>query len=541
MKLADLIIADAHGRGLRHFFGIPGGGAPLDLMDAGRRRGVQFVNVAHESSAAIAAAYYGAMKGTAGLALSVKGVGAGNLVGGATNVHFERMPVVCLCETSPASFKQRNLVQHVKHDEMFKGVVKFEATLEPQSAAATLRRAESIATDGRPGPVHLDLASDLGTAESGDIAPRLSRPTALVAGQASVAEFKGILGRARKPVVIAGGDTIRGGAIRELRSFVDAIGGAVLVTMEARGAFPESDLRWAGVLVGTYGPNVIETEIMAQADLVILIGVDSMMAHAPWKSGLKVIELAALAEYESLAPEPAVRVVSNLKAVLAELSTMRQDGFATAEVQATRKKVLANFRRPSAAVLAAHDVVSIVRTSLPSDGVLISETGAFVTLIEHLWPVETPGTFMGTSGGRTMGLMVPAALGAKNATPDRPMIGLGADGSLLMRLGELEAFARTGVAMPLVIINDRALGTMKSRQKSRGMPDYGLDLHDVGFAQVARACGLNGVTAETPEQLEKALKTAVRSDRTTLIDARVDPQAYQDGFGPTIGVMPTAN
>ena len=116
------------------------------------------------------------------------------------------------------------------------------------------------------------------------------------------------------------------------------------------------------------------------------------------------------------------------------------------------------------------------------------------------------------------------------------MVGLGADGSLLMRLGELETLARTGVAAPLVIIDDRALGTMKSRQKTRGMPGYGLDLQPVDYADVARACGLQGVTVETPEAFQQALKKSMEVEETTLIDARVDAAAYQDSFAPMIGV-----
>ena len=134
-----------------------------------------------------------------------------------------------------------------------------------------------------------------------------------------------------------------------------------------------------------------------------------------------------------------------------------------------------------------------------------------------------------------MGLMMPAILGAKLAQPELPMVGIGADGSTLMRLGELEAFARTGVAVPLVIINDQALGTMKARQKARSMPDYALDLVGVDFAAVATACGLRGVTVDSPEDFEKSFTEALEADRTTLIDVRVDPQFYQDSFGPTIG------
>ena len=107
MKLAELIITEARERGLRHFFGLPGGGSPLDMMEAGRQLDVSFVSVAHESSAAIMAAYYGLMKNTAGLALSVKGIGAGNLAGGAANAYFERMPVVCLCESSQGMLRRK--------------------------------------------------------------------------------------------------------------------------------------------------------------------------------------------------------------------------------------------------------------------------------------------------------------------------------------------------------------------------------------------------------------------------------------------------
>ena len=156
--------------------------------------------------------------------------------------------------------------------------------------------------------------------------------------------------------------------------------------------------------------------------------------------------------------------------------------------------------------------------------------------IRDRWCVDQPGTYFGTSGGRTMGLTIPAICGAKLAEPNQPMIGLGGDGSLLMRLGELEVLARTGVAVPLIIMNDQALGTMKARQKIRDFESHGLDLHPICFEDLAKSIGLNGVTVNNPEDFEIALKKSLKSEHTTLIDARIDPEAYQDSFGRTVGM-----
>jgi len=158
-----------------------------------------------------------------------------------------------------------------------------------------------------------------------------------------------------------------------------------------------------------------------------------------------------------------------------------------------------------------------------------------VLMLEHLWRVDRPDTFFGTAGGRTMGLALPALVGGKLARRDTPMMAMGADGSTLMRLGELETLSRVGGAAPMVVINDRALGTIKSRQKSRGLPAYGLELSEVDFAAVGRSVGIRGVTVHDPEAFERELRAAFEADVPTVIDARVDPEPYRDSFGPTTG------
>ena len=168
MKFADLLMRDAAQRGVKHVFGLPGSGFPMDAMEAGRKAGVEFVHVAHESSAAIAAAYYGAGLGTAGLAIGVKGVGAANMVGGVANAFFERMPVVCTFEAG-ATDSYIDLVQVTDHGAMFGSITKSYSTLERSSANKMLRDAIATATDGRRGPVVLDYPSNFDDGDCGEI------------------------------------------------------------------------------------------------------------------------------------------------------------------------------------------------------------------------------------------------------------------------------------------------------------------------------------------------------------------------------------
>lgn len=537
MKLADLIMANAYERGVRHFFGLPGGGAPLDLMEAGRKIGVDFIAVAHESSAAIMAAYNGLMNETAGVALAIKGVGAANLAAGAATAYFERAPAICYCESAPDDAMGRELVSLCEHEKLFGPVAKYYARLNPEQAGNVIQEAAFRANDGRPGPVLVDIPSDMGQIEC-----TLSTEPSLVSNphpidKTQVEALSQMIASSQRPVVLAGGDVIRAGAIDQFKSFVERIGAAVIINMDAHGVLPASHPRWAGIYNGSFGPNTMETEILGKADLALIIGSDTIASDMNWQSDVPTCELIARPEYQSLAITPRVRMNGSLKTSLAQLLPhSTQQGFSESTIQSLREKILGNFRRPARAKLAFQDIIAIMRDAVPCETVLISETAAFIITLNYLWPVEQPGMHYGTAGGRTMGLMLPAILGAKLASPDTPMAGIGADGSTLMRLGELEVFARTGIAVPLVIINDGALGTMKSRQKSRGLTDYALDFHPVDIASAARACGIDGIIVETPEQFEMAFRRALQADRTTLIDARVDPQPYQDSFAATVGI-----
>ena len=405
MTIPEALIEAAWKRGARHCFGVPGSGALMDLIDAGRRRGVEFVSTANEASAAIAAAYYGHLRGCAGLALAIKGPGAGNLVGGAVNAYFERKPVVCITEALPEAFVPAELGQRIDQPGLFQQAAKQVAKLVPAGAGAAIDAAFDTAAAGRPGPVLLDLPGDLGSAAAGTVSqPTLTAvdATPTAADAQAVSTAAAAVAEMRRPAIIAGGDLLRAGAQQKLERLAERIGAAVLVAIDARGVLAEDHPRFAGVFACLPPLAVLANRVLAEADGVILAGVDPLAAEAPWQAQLPTVELAADRAYQTLSPLPRARVDGPLGATLTALAAAAGeragDGFRVAAIHRLQAAVADRFARPGAARFAVQDIIDSIRVALPRDGMLFSESAAFALMLEYLWPVYRPDTFFRLRG-----------------------------------------------------------------------------------------------------------------------------------------------
>ena len=538
MNLSELFMKIAKEMKNDHFFGIPGSGVPLDLMDSGKNIDLHFINVAHESTAAIAAGTYGLIKESAGLCLGVKGVGAGNLAGGAANAYFERMPVVCVCETTPNYSYENEMVQHADHQGLMKSVTKSMVTLSENNPAQLIRDAFNTSIDGMPGPVLIDFPSDMGLIEAEDTIYE-SKDKTNNSYTKNIKETINLINNSKKPMLLIGDGVRKDNAINEVVKLSEKIGAGVLSTMKARGVFPENHKRWVGVSTAFgQGNNSRPNILTSGSDLIILIGADQMMTHVPWPKGtMDTVEIVSNEKFKTLSSDPKIVCSGNLKDLVKLLmDSNEKTGWKTDEIQQIYKDIAPRFSRPKNAIFAVQDILEISKEILPKDGLLFTETGAFIALLENTWKFDDPLKYFGTSGGRSMGLMIPSYIGGSLATNNQvPLIGIGADGSTLMRLGEFETIKRSNLKWPIIIINDAALGTMKYRQGFRGYDDYGLDLEMVDFSGVAKSCGLNGETTNNPEDFRKVLRNAFNSEVTTVIDARIDARIYQDNFGGTIG------
>tara|TARA_B100000674_G_scaffold235080_1_gene193241 strand:- start:419 stop:1351 length:933 start_codon:yes stop_codon:yes gene_type:complete len=309
--------------------------------------------------------------------------------------------------------------------------------------------------------------------------------------------------------------------------------------MKARGVYNENEQNWLGVMTDfNENQNTHTGSVISKSDLIINIGVDQMMTHAPWPKGKKdIIEIVSSNQEKTISNDPLITYAGDIKEILNNITNgVKNNGWGNEELKDINNNLLDRFTRPPDARFTAHDIFDICKDVLPENSNVYTETGAHIRLMEQTWKFDQPLKFFGTSGGRTMGLMIPSFIGGVLGTNnDVPSIGIGADGSTLMRLGEFETINRAKIKWPLVIINDGALGTMKYRQGFRGYKDYGLDLTMVDFSKTAKSCGLNGETVDSPEDFKKVLINSLKKEKTVVIDARIDPDAYQDNFGGTIG------
>jgi acetolactate synthase-1/2/3 large subunit len=182
--------------------------------------------------------------------------------------------------------------------------------------------------------------------------------------------------------------------------------------------------------------------------------------------------------------------------------------------------------RPPASRFSPHEVIDVVRKVLPADGVLCFDVGAHTHQIAAQWKVHRPQTFLVTNGWSSMGFGIPAAIAAKLARPDLPVVSIVGDGCFRMTCGELAVAARCRLPIPIVVLNDGWLSLIKVKQERRGLELYGTDLDASAQHPPPHYFGVPAVAASDAPTLESALRKALQASGPTVIETPVDPREY---------------
>jgi acetolactate synthase I/II/III large subunit len=529
MNNSELIVATLRAAGISHGFGIPSGNV-LPLLEAMRTGGLPYVLTAHEGSAAFAADVMGRLTGAPGFCLATLGPGATNLTTGVANAYLDRSPLLAITCNLPTSQLGRRIQMAIDHHALFRPITKATLALRQGQVAATLAEAIEIALSEPVGPVHLDLPEDVAMAATNEapppIPPGRRRPAASASSLKRAAE---ILGSARRPAVVIGASAMRSRNPGRLRSFVERHRLPFASTTMAKGMIAEDHPLALGCI--ERARRQVLRELLRGADLIVGLGYDVVeVEYEAWIGQVPLLSIDVDPVDADASVTIAHEVVGDLDASLEWLTALPPLAPEwPAHTAAHHRERFQRALRPLSTGFAPHQAIDVVRDALPRDGILAFDVGAHTHQIASQWMTPAPRTFLITNGWSSMGFGLPAAIAAKLARPERPVVALIGDGCFQMTAGEVTVARRLGLSLPIVVLDDGWLSLIQVKQVRRGFGLYGTDLGEHPHVDPpAHYFGVPAVAARSAEELAHALKEALAADHPTVIEAKVDPTSYLD-------------
>jgi acetolactate synthase-1/2/3 large subunit len=498
-----------------------------------------------EKAVAYMADGYARIAGRPGVCFA-QSVGAFNLASGLQDAYLGRSPVIAMTGRKQPGMQWRNAYQELQHAPMFAATTKFSAFVESAADLPRLmRQAWRESMTGTPRPAHLDLnglqaevieAGPVHEAPVADPAFQVRLPPYRpVASDAEVEHAAAALRAARRVVIVAGEGATASGAGRELLAVAEALQAPVATSLGGRGLIPTRHRLSVGCAGNYAAPPA--NQIVHEADLVFFVGCDTgdQVTHTWRIPALETpcVQLDVDPTEIGRSYRNTVGLVGDPKATLAKLAVAlgggtRDRGFAdrAAGIVAAWREARAPFLANNSVPIWPDRLCDEITRALPPDGILVADTGYSGIWSSTLIELNGEGqTYLRAAG--SLGWSFPAALGAKCAAPHRKVICWSGDGAIYYHLTELETARRRGIAVVLVINNNSGFGQgWPNIQRQQGNnPGDVRELARFGptnFADVARVFGLRGIRVEEPSQLAPALRDALASDETVVVDVATD-------------------
>ncbi len=535
MNNAELIVSVLKQAGIQHGFGVPSGNV-LPLMDAMRTGGIEFVLTAHEGSAAFAADVSARMTGVPGLCIATLGPGATNLSTGVGCAWLDRSPLIAITCTLNQAQLGRRLQMWIDHHALFKPITKATLRLRPGEIAATLAQALRLALSEPQGPVHLDLPEDVALAPATETLALTTETVRALPGRIplapapanSIARAGELLRAAKRPVAVIGASAMRMQESQTLRGLVERHRIPFATTMMAKGLIDEDHPLSLGCIERAL--RALQRALIQSADLVVGLGYDTIeVEYEAWVGQVPVLHIDIERADVDASVHVAQEVVGDLDDSIVQLAALPAAARNDWPAQAVRqhRDAFQKALRPATAGFAPHQAIDVVRKLLPRNGVLAFDVGAHTHQIGSQWTAHAPRTFLITNGWSAMGFGIPAALAAKLARPDLPVVCVLGDGCFQMTCGEVAVAQRERLAIPFVVLDDRWLSLIKVKQERRGLPYYGTELSPGDYlSPPAHYFGVPAVGVDNADALERELRKALAADGPTIIETRVDAAHY---------------
>ncbi|HEX7054794.1 MAG TPA: thiamine pyrophosphate-binding protein [Burkholderiales bacterium] len=529
------ILADAlAAQGVELVFGVPGESylPVLDgLYDLGSR--IRFVVCRQEGGASYMAEAYGKLTGEPGVLFVTRGPGASN---GAVGVHTgfqDSTPMVVFIGQVPNEFAEREAFQEIDYRRMYGQMAKWVAQIDRvERIPEYVSRAFHTAQAGRPGPVVLALPEDTLFAEAAvaDV-PKHHVVRPAPAPQA-MAELEKLLAGAERPFVLLGGGGWQRETCERLQRWIEANGLPVGTSFRCQDLFDNRSEAYAGDVGIGINPELAQR--IRDADVLLVVGArlgemtssGYTLVEAPLPRQA-LVHVHAGAEELGRVYRPTLAINAGMAQFVAALEALRFDRPAwRAERRRLHERYLAwSTPRPIPGELQYGEIIAWLAERLPEDTIVAGGAGNFAAWLHRHFRYKRFRTQLGPTNG-SMGYGFPAALAAKLAAPQRPVLAVCGDGDFLMTGQELATAVQHGAPFVTLVVNNGLYGTIRMHQE-REYPGrvYATTLQNPDFAAYARAFGAHGETVTRTADFAAAFERAYACGKPALIELKLDPEA----------------
>ncbi len=537
MSGAQMVCEAIIAEGVTKVFGYPGGAIMNVYDEIYKQNGFEHILTRHEQAAVHSADGYARATGEVGVAMVTSGPGFTNAITGLATAYMDSIPLVVISGQVPLSLIGTDGFQEVDAVGISRPCTKHNYLVRSiKDLPKILKEAFYIARSGRPGPVLVDIPKDI-TGELGefDYPKNVDLPTykpRYGGNDRQIKKASEAILKAKKPLLYIGGGAVLSNAYEEIREFVSLTQIPAVETLMARGVMGANNPLLIGML-GMHG-NYASNMAMSETDLIISLG-----ARFDDRVTGKLSEFARYADIIHIDIDPAnigkivdvdYPIVGDVKIVVQKIQALIKDKVNPDRYQVWRD-ILARYDelhplsyKDSDEVLKPQWVIQRIGQLVGKDAIITSDVGQHQMWGAQFYPFDRPRQWINSGGLGTMGFGFPAAIGAKVGCPDKVVINITGDGSILMNVQELVTASEHNIPVINVILNNHFLGMVRQWQTFFYDKRYSeTDLsYQPNWKMLAQACGGEGYDVTTKDEFDKALALAIEGKKVTFINVAVD-------------------
>ena len=544
---AEIVFKCLEDQDVKFIFGYPGG-AVLPIYDELKNHStIKHILVRHEQGAGHAAEGYARSSGKPGVVLVTSGPGATNVVTALTDAYMDSVPLVCISGQVPTHLIGTDAFQECDTTGITRPCTKHNWLVKDiKDLPKIMHAAFRVATTGRPGPVLVDIPKDIQFAKTNYSKPKIEKKINEKLhnkfSQDEINELINLISKAKKPVIYTGGGVINSGpkASESLREFVRLIGFPITSTLQGLGAFPGDDNQFIGMLGmhGTYEAN----NAMHDCDLLINIGArfddritGKIDEFSPKSKKVHIdidpssinkiikVDLAIVGDVNEVLKTTIKKI--NKKQNGSKISNKQNISKWWEQIQKWRTKNSLGFINSEKTIKPQHAVQRLYELTKNQDTFITTEVGQHQMWAAQHYKFNKPNRWMTSGGLGTMGYGLPAAVGVQIAHPDKLVIDIAGEASVLMTMQEMSTAVQYNLPIKIFVLNNQYMGMVRQWQELLHEKNYSESYSEAlpDFVKLAEAYGCKGIKVDNPDELDSKIKEMIDHNGPVIFDCQVDP------------------